>query len=108
MKISTPHYNQVKAAMEACLEYFGRDAMDALIEIRNEKVALWQLYSHTMNQLLYDDSHPLFADGHCPRLAPYDREFIQYPAGINDDHIWTMLKRIGKELGITNKVKAQQ
>lgn len=50
----------------------------------------------------YDDTHPGFADGHWPRVLPYDgRDYCWlYDAapGCNDTHVATLLRAVRDEI----------
>ena len=61
---------------------------------------LWDVWHVASHNLLYDDNHPAFSNGLWSRVHPYEPHFDIYSDNVNDRHIETALKQIGRELGL--------
>jgi hypothetical protein len=100
MKIDNQYYEIVKAAMIDGVKYYTKNEILLNTKLTNFKSMIWRLFLKSAEQLQYDDSHPCFVNGHWGRFHPHNPNWEMYPNNINDDHIWTMLKKIGKELNL--------
>lgn len=102
MKIQGEHYAKMLATMKAVVEFWGVEKIkDSFKYLSNERM-LWDVWHLAHNNLQYDDSHPLFAGGHWPRIYPCDATFKMYVDGLSDDHYGTALRKIGLELGLVS------
>ena len=64
---------------------------------------MFNLFSAASDHRGYDDSHPMYK--YIGRFLPYTgKDWINrlYDAGLQDNHIFTALKNIGKELELIN------
>ncbi len=104
MKINGTKYATMTAAMRAVVETAGgaarvreHFAASGLTTLR----MLWDVWNGADRNLRYDDSHPAFASGQWTRAYPQDAGFNLYAdPSVNDTHIETALKKIGRELGL--------
>ena len=103
MRIKGTRYQELKEGVRAILDHHGLDQLEEHYKKANYSVTsmMWEL----LNQVLYDfendDSHPAYAKCGRTRIVPYKgREWNLYADGVNDSHIETALKKIGKELGL--------
>jgi hypothetical protein len=95
-------YNQLRDAIKAEVEHFGKDAVLTVHEQHNDTRMMFNLCYRAAFQLQNDDTHPFFTQNHRPRTSPFiSREWSIYNGGCNDDHVATALKAIQKELGLT-------
>lgn len=104
MKLDQTTYNKIKVAVKAVVEHAGGpQAVKAEYQQQNltERRMLWDVFRFASRNLQYDDTHPAFSQGMWTRVCPYDPHFNVYAdRSVKDDHIFTALKRIGKELGL--------
>lgn len=104
MKMSKERYELLKDAIRAVAEDIGYDICRSYAQDRNDKQLMYALFHKATNQLQYDDNHPFFKNGQWKRVYPHVEGFAYYNdngVSLNDDHIWTALKRIGKDLELT-------
>jgi hypothetical protein len=105
MKIVGSKYETMKAAMRAVVEYAGGPApVKAAYAKLSSGRMLWDLWHAASRNLLYDDSHPMFANGRCSRVHPHEPHFDLWSDDVNDRHIETALKHIGRELGLVARL----
>ena len=101
MKINGQKYETMKAAMWAVIDHAGGPE---IIKDRYAKYSpgrmLWDVWHQAEDNLRYADNHPSFVSGQWARIVPQNPSFDVYSDDVNDRHIETTIKHIGKELGI--------
>jgi hypothetical protein len=106
MKIQGEVLDKMRAAMKAAAEHYGVEAFKkayAGAEFSENRM-LWDLWNLAHDNLRYDDTHPGFTSGSWPRVIPQDTSFKLYDdRTLNDSHVLTALRLIGKELGLIEK-----
>lgn len=120
MKMSKERYQVLKAAIEAVADNLvkgGREECQEFAKRTSNRRLMFDLLYPAVKQLQYTDDHPFFKNGNSTRLVDPvivpDRAdpssgrsgFELYDdngTALNDDHIWTALKRIGRELELTS------
>jgi hypothetical protein len=111
MKIKGETYETIKRAVNALIEsmggaekvkaFYAKTLPAELPDIRKRNRMLWDLWSSAERSLLYDDTHPAFAQGHWIRVCPQVPGWNLYAdRTIYDTHVLTALCKIGAELGI--------
>jgi hypothetical protein len=101
MKIFGTKYEKMKAAMRAVIEFAGGPAsVKAAYAKLSPARMLWDTWHSASRNLLYDDNHPAFKSGQWSRVHPHDLHFDLWSDDVNDRHIETALKHLGKELGL--------
>lgn len=111
MKIPETTYNTLLGAIGAIVDHKGGAiVIRRSFTIRGLSVShsqavpsselrmLWDLYHIATRNIMYDDTHPLYQNGTWVRIYPYQPNWNIYSLGINDTHIETALRRIGKKL----------
>lgn len=99
-KITWEKFKQIEGAMTAIVNHLGKEALVEQYKGRARERMLWDVFHAAHNQLQFDDEHPHFESGVWPRLYPYCPGFYLYSEGVNDDHVWTAVNKIGKSLGL--------
>lgn len=103
MKMSQQRYNLLRDTIQIVVNDVGLEKCHQFATERNDRQLIWLLHTWATDQLQYDDSHPFFQNGTWTRLTPCIEGFKTYKDNgncLNDFHIETALKRIGKELGL--------
>lgn len=105
MKMTQERYNQLLATIRALVTHHGKAYFLPIGQQHGAMAMLWYLYHRAAEQLQYDDSHPFYVAGHWDRIVPHVDGWRSYVdengQTLNDDHIATALRRIGRELGLT-------
>ncbi len=101
MRIKAQQYDTMRVALKAVVDHAGgAEAVRKQYATKTMGRLLWDLWHVAEDNLRYDDTHPGFANGHWPRVFPHNPSFDLYANGVNDSHIETALRKIGKELGL--------
>jgi hypothetical protein len=103
MKIQGALFDKMKATIRAVIDNKGGPAkVKELHKEHTRERMLWDLWAEAERNLMYDDNHPAFKSGTWHRVHPHEPGFNIYKVDetINDSHILTALKSIGKELGV--------
>lgn len=66
----------------------------------NVMATIWKIQNQVVYDLRFDDNHPAYTQHGRQRRVKYNPAFVLYPPGCHDLHMTTMLRYIGKELGL--------
>lgn len=103
MKIKGARYEELKEGVRAILAHHGLDQLKQHYKEANypESSMMWELLNQALYDFENDDTHPAYRKGGRTRIVPCKaREWNLYADGVNDSHIETALRKIGKELGL--------
>lgn len=100
MKMQKEKYDILKNNFKIMLEHYGHIVIKTHIDTFGINRALWSIFYELMRDMRNDDNHPHFKNGRWTRIVPYMDDFDLLD-GLNDEHINTALKQIGKDLHIT-------
>ena len=103
MKMSKARYDLLKTTITAVAGKIGLDKCREYANRRNAAQLMWSLHHKATDQLQYDESHPFYQDGTWEKIVPHVEGFKIYDDNgttLNDDHIETALRRIGRELDL--------
>lgn len=99
MKMTPQRYDELKTGIKQIVDHYGRQNLGTP---KSPTSLLWKLFHAVTEDFQYHDDHPLYRQR--SRILPHqDDHWLNkmYASGLNDTHIETALKRIGKELNLT-------
>lgn len=101
MKMRAATYEIVREAIRAVVEHYGgpEALRRAYADLSVERM-LWDSWNLASFDLRNDNDHPFYTSGKHTRVCDYVPGFDVYREGLNDDHIATALRKIGRELGL--------
>lgn len=99
MRMTAKTYEIVRAAIRAVVENYGGPTAvrKAYANLSTERM-LWDTWNLASFDLRNDDDHPFYTSGKHKRVCAYVPGFDVYREGLNDTHIATALRKIGREL----------
>lgn len=105
MKMSQSLYDLLHQSMQKSVNHLGMEYFRDAYKGLTLKRMLFDLLYFTTYDLMYDDTHPAYQNGRV-RINPHVPGFDIYEKdSLNDEHIFTALKKIGKEIGLVDSVE---
>ena len=105
MKMSKERYQLLKDGIVKVLDYYSVKQWKEKYKDLSDTRFLFDLMWKVQNNLQYDDIHPHFLSGTWHRIIPYTGVNLWKDGDteLNNDHMATALRRIGRELNLVRK-----
>lgn len=104
MKITAEKYAEIRDGIKTIVDGVGLETIKMHYAGKTVGRIMWDLFSALWFDKQFDDNHPSYVQGVKRRILPQtDPNWLNnlYNSGINDSHIETALKKVAKELNIT-------